>query len=229
MNVFKPHMEILPTAQQALWPELAPSQELGMVLYGGTAVALYLGHRSSVDFDFFTDNPLDKDALRNRFPFIKKATVLQDAVDSLSVSVPSEKGNPVMVSFYGGISTGRVGAPCCTEDGILQVASLDDLIATKVKVLLQRVAAKDYQDIAAMVKTGVSLAKGIASAKIMYGGSFQPSECLKALVFFEGGDLSILSNEEKNNLIDAVNSVKNLPTPRIIEHRLIDQSCSRAI
>lgn len=32
---------------------------LGFALYGGTAIALRLGHRTSVDFDFFNDRPLD--------------------------------------------------------------------------------------------------------------------------------------------------------------------------
>jgi hypothetical protein len=63
-------MEILPPAQKRLWPELRPAARLGLVLYGGTAVALRLGHRFSVDFDFFTDKPLDKQALRSAFSFI---------------------------------------------------------------------------------------------------------------------------------------------------------------
>lgn len=52
------------------------------------------------------------------------------------------------------IGFGRVGEPDLTEDSILQVASLDDLMATKVKVVLQRAEAKDYRDIAAMVTAG---------------------------------------------------------------------------
>lgn len=192
-----------------------------MVLYGGTAIALHLGHRTSVDFDLFTDKPLDKNAIRAGFPFISKSTVLQDAEDSYSVSVPHKDSDPVLVSFFGNVTIGRVGEPFCTEDGILQVASLNDLMATKVKTLLQRVIAKDYQDIAAMVKAGVDLGKGISAAKIMYGDSFQPSECLKALVFFEGGDLSILSRETKNRLITAVNSIRDLPPVTILDRRLV--------
>ena len=59
MRSFEPHMEILPKAQRALWGLLAPCVDLGFVLYGGTAIALQLGHRSSVDFDFFSHFPLD--------------------------------------------------------------------------------------------------------------------------------------------------------------------------
>ena len=57
-GVFKPCLEILPPAQQRLWPELGRAGELGFALYGGTALALRLGHRFSVDFDFSHKNRL---------------------------------------------------------------------------------------------------------------------------------------------------------------------------
>ena len=47
---------------------------------------------------------------------------------------------------------GRVGTPEVTVDSTLQVASLDDLMATKLKVILQRAEAKDYRDLAAMIQ-----------------------------------------------------------------------------
>lgn len=119
--------------------------------------------------------------------------------------------HPCMASFFGTIGFGRVAPPEFTDDGVLQVAALDDLMATKVKVILQRIEAKDYRDIAAMVKAGVSLAKGLASAREMYGPNFQPSESLKAMVYFEGGDLHTLAPEEKNILIDAVCAIRDLP------------------
>jgi Nucleotidyl transferase AbiEii toxin, Type IV TA system len=50
---FEPQLAILPSAQKELWPQLAAARTLSFVLYGGTAVALYLGHRTSLDFDFF--------------------------------------------------------------------------------------------------------------------------------------------------------------------------------
>jgi len=56
-------MNVLPPAQVELWPKLILLTDLGMTLYGGTAVALRLGHRESVDFDFFTDKEISKDSL----------------------------------------------------------------------------------------------------------------------------------------------------------------------
>ena len=63
----KPRLDILSPEQKRLWPEL--SQVPGhFVLYGGTAIALRLGGRQSVDFDFFTNQPVSADVLiRIRF------------------------------------------------------------------------------------------------------------------------------------------------------------------
>ncbi|QQO57451.1 MAG: hypothetical protein N838_32975 [Thiohalocapsa sp. PB-PSB1] len=44
-------LSILPASQLALWPTLAQVPKR-LVLYGGTAIALRLGHRQSVDFGF---------------------------------------------------------------------------------------------------------------------------------------------------------------------------------
>ncbi|MFT4276024.1 MAG: nucleotidyl transferase AbiEii/AbiGii toxin family protein [Rhodopseudomonas sp.] len=59
-ETFEPCLEVLPEAQRQIWPLLGFSSGLNFVLYGGTAVALHLGHRVSVDFDFFRSEPLDK-------------------------------------------------------------------------------------------------------------------------------------------------------------------------
>jgi hypothetical protein len=221
-DYFKPRMDILPAAQQRLWPELHPSIELGLVLYGGTAIALRLGHRASVDFDFFTDKTLDKTALQSAFPFLQRSTVLQDEPNTYTVLVPcgTTQDQHLKVSFFGTIGFGRFGDPETTEDGTLQVATLDDLMATKVKVILQRIEAKDYRDIAAMVKAGVSLSKGLSAARAMYGLSFQPSESLKAMVYFEGGDLHTLMQSEKAELIVAASAVRDLPAVQIVSREL---------
>jgi hypothetical protein len=51
---FSPKLNILPASQRALWKELKATPKR-FVLYGGTALALRIGHRVSEDFDFFTN------------------------------------------------------------------------------------------------------------------------------------------------------------------------------
>ena len=220
MNSFQPNLEILPKSQQQLWQQLKPVSELGFVLYGGTAIALQLGHRQSIDFDFFSEKKLDKDLLRTTFSFFKTATLLQDREETLTVLVPFENEVSVKISFFGNLQFGCVDIPRETDDGVLKVASLEDLLATKLKVLFQRVESKDYIDIAAMIQHGVSLSYGLASASLMFGSAFQPSECLKALIYFHGGDLELLTTETKNVLIHAVAALHDLPEVSLLSSSL---------
>lgn len=209
-------------AQRRLWPELRNAPGLGFVLYGGTAIALRLGHRESVDFDFFSEEPLDREAIKAAFPFLAQSTTVQDLGNTWTVLVPcnTAPAEHVKMSFFGTIGFGRVGQPEFTEDGVLEVAAFEDLMATKVKVILQRAEAKDYRDIAAMVNAGVSLAHGLASARLLFGPNFQPSESLKALVYFKDGDLSQLTMPEQNTLIQAVKAIGDLPEALLLSKRL---------
>ena len=142
-----------------------------------------------------------------------QSIVLQDERNTLSVLVPcvDAERTHIKVSFFGTIGFGRVGEPQMTEDGVLRVASLDDLMATKVKVVLQRAEAKDYRDIAEMIRAGVRVPRGLAAARELFGPSFQPSESLKALVYFVDGDLGTLTKNEKSTLVQTVSAVRELP------------------
>jgi hypothetical protein len=221
-NMLQPRLDILPPAQRNLWPLLGPATSLGFVLYGGTAIALRLGHRQSVDFDFFTERPLDRRAIRDAFPFAGDAQVLQDRPDTLTLLVAAGAAGQdfVRVSFFGGMRFGRVGNPEITADGVLQVASMDDMMATKLKVILQRIEAKDYYDISSLIGAGVELPRGLAAARAMFGPEFQPAESLKALVYFKGGDLHTLAGKEKERLVLAAAQVRDLPPVAILSSHL---------
>jgi hypothetical protein len=210
VSVFEPHWETLPPAQQELWPQLGAGVELGLVLYGGTAAALRLGHRTSIDFDFFTEKELDREAIQSKFPFVHDAKVVQDRPDSFGV-LASTSTNPVKVSFFGKIDIGRVGAPERTSDGVIAVASLLDLLATKLKVLQQRVEAKDYRDVAAILRANVNLEDGLAAAAALYKPLFQPSEAVRALTYFHGGDLEELPAEDRQTLVTAAARLRSIP------------------
>lgn len=47
------HKEILDEAQISLLPLLPFARKKGFYMVGGTAIALYIGHRKSIDFDLF--------------------------------------------------------------------------------------------------------------------------------------------------------------------------------
>lgn len=201
MPNFEPRLSILPPPQQALWPLLRPAQDLGLVLYGGTAVALRCGNRASVDFDFFGPKPLDKDSLRQVMPIVQEGVVLQDEVDTLTVMTSGVK-----LSFFG-VGFTSLAPPERTNDGVLLVASPVDLLAHKLKVILQRIEAKDYQDVDALLLHGVSLRAGLAGAQTLFGNSFQPAESLKALTYFGDGDLASVDAPTRARLRASVGQI----------------------
>lgn len=205
---FEPRLETLPAAQRELWTALAPSVPAHLVLYGGTAIALQLGHRQSIDFDFFSSTPLDKGGLRSAMPILVDASVLQDEPETLVVSTRGLSGS-VKLSFFGRLSLGRVGEPRLTTDGVLLVASPTDLLATKLKAILDRAEAKDYLDLAALLRSGLSLAEGLSAFRTLFGG--EPTVALKAIGYFGDGDLSSVTEADRQILREARDGVGPIP------------------
>lgn len=208
--MFMPKLGILPPPQRRLWNELrqTPPQ---FVLYGGTALALRLGHRHSEDFDFFSNSSFVTDTLRKRIPYLEGAEISQIEANTLTAIVGRD--GPVKVSFFGGLALNRVYDPDLTEDNEIQVASLLDVAATKLSTIQQRAQARDYEDIAAIVNSGVSLAKAIGAANGVYGNAFNGALSLKALTYFSDGDLPNLSPIIQNKLRELAGQVnlKDIP------------------
>jgi len=205
MKSFQARLDILPPAQQYLWPRFSSVNE-DFVLYGGTALALRLGHRQSVDFDFFTHRELEPEKILSALPFLEEATVLQSERNTYTFQVAVAE-DFVRISFFGTVSFGRVQDPEWAHDRVLRVASEEDLLATKLKVVMQRIETKDYQDIAALLVAGHSLAAGLGATQALFGNTFSPVDCLRALEYFEDPLLDDLSRTDRTVLKEAVQEV----------------------
>lgn len=175
-------------------------------LYGGTALALHLGHRKSVDFDFFGSRAIDVPSLQAEIPFLAGAAVIQREKNTLSAIV--DRGGPVKVSFFGVPKLPRLAPPSISKDNGLKIASLLDLAGTKASVLQVRAEAKDYIDMDALIRIGgIGLPVALAAAKKLYGASFNPEITLKALSYFDDGNLRELPTDMKFRLAEAVTKV----------------------
>src|SRR5882762_5858622 len=205
MKPFAPRLEILPPAQRKLWNELSETPR-EFVLYGGTALALHLGHRHSVDFDFFGNRALDISKIEQEVPFLKGANIIQREKNTLSAIV--DRGGPVKVSFFGLPNLPRLSAAVVAKDNGLGIASLLDLAGTKASVVQVRAEAKDYTDIDALITAGkVDLPLALSAAQRLYGSTFNPQITLKALSFFDDGDLRLLPEDMKLRLATAAREV----------------------
>jgi hypothetical protein len=199
-----PRLDILPAAQRALWSELSGTPP-EFTLYGGTAIALRLGHRASADFDFFSRAEFDPDRLLATVPYLAGSRVLQREENTLTCRVA--RGDPVLVSFFGLPTIGRIEEPARVEGPGFPVASLIDLAGTKVAVVQKRAQAKDYIDVDALFAAGISLPLALAAGRAIYGAVFEPQITLKALTYFGDGDLPTLATDLQARLVAAATSV----------------------
>jgi hypothetical protein len=203
-DMFTPRLELLPAPQRRLWDELVETPK-EFVLYGGTALALRLGHRSSEDFDFFSSRAFVPDALQRAVPYLVGAETSQSEANTLTVIV--DRSGPVKVSFFGGLKLNRVQDPEAVSGKGIRVASLLDVGATKMVTIQQRAQAKDYLDIVALAEAGVSLSEALAAAGGVYGPTFNGVLSLKALTYFADGDLQSLSPAVQTKLRNMANEV----------------------
>jgi len=193
---------VLPAAQRAFWDEDLETIPPGWVLYGGTAIALHLGHRQSRDFDFFSTNSLDRVALHRSCRWLAEARTLQDEPDTLTV-VGGKRDEPIKLSFFGGIAFGRVGDPIHVR-GMARVASRLDLLGTKLATVTQRIEPRDYVDIAALLRSGLSINEGVAAMLALYGTQASGLQSVKTIAWFEDGDLErVLPGDVKELLTRA--------------------------
>src|SRR3989338_5518850 len=81
------HKEIL-TAEQLMLLPLVKSFSNDFGLVGGTAIALHLGHRRSVDFDLFSKEEFDNQKIRRKIlKFWRIARVIRDETGQFTLEI----------------------------------------------------------------------------------------------------------------------------------------------
>lgn len=141
------HPEVLHAVQKrVLWHLGAVMTRWQFYLAGGTSLALHLGHRHSVDLDWFTGE--------------RMADPMRLAQDIRQKEIPLVTGQIERGTLYGTVSGVRVSfleyqyprlKPLVSwpESGCL-IASVEDLACMKLSALTQRGAKKDFVDIYAL-------------------------------------------------------------------------------
>lgn len=211
-----PDLSALPPAQQALWPRLADIPE-SFVLYGGTALALRLGHRQSVDFDFFAAADFAPGDLLDELRWLGRLEIVRMANNSLVVIEPGG----VQVSFYGGRDLQAVAEPSVDRGTGLVVASVYDLAGTKAKAILDRSEWRDYVDIAMLLRAGHRLADMIGYATAIFDRSlvFPAQAFLQSLVWFGDGTAGDVPADIRRELERAVRDLDLADIPHVEPYR----------
>ena len=156
MSGLAPKLEILPDGQRQIWTRLDATPD-HFVLYGGTALALRLGHRESVDFDFFSRRSFEPLELARSVPYLNDQIITQQGENTLSCDISTQAG-PVKISFFGALSLGQIEPPDLVANNNVAIASLRDLMGTKCATIPQRAEMKDYLDIDGLISSaGINL------------------------------------------------------------------------
>ena len=117
-------------------------------LAGGTGLALQIGHRDSVDFDFFTNNSFDPNKLIKKLTKIfdrNSFKVIQIEKNTLSILLNLEIKISFMTYDYSVVS------PFISTE-YLNIASIPDIACMKLSTIMQRSALKDYVDLYEIMK-----------------------------------------------------------------------------
>ena len=148
-------------------------------LAGGTGLALQIGHRDSVDFDFFSNNPFDPNKMIERLSKIFGQNLLkvtQIEKNTLSILLNSEIKISFMTYDY------PLLEPLISTE-YLNIASISDIACMKLSTIMQRSALKDYVDLYEIMKI-YSLEQLILFAKKKYPMIDSPV-ILKSLSYLE--------------------------------------------
>jgi hypothetical protein len=176
------HTEILGRRQLRVLAEIGPVlTQRGFYLAGGTAVALHLGHRRSVDLDWFTPEFPDPERMaydfrEQRINFI----VGQVAPGTLHGTV---RGVHVSLLRY----RYRMLAGLRAWPGGIRIAARADLAAMKLLAVAQRGAKKDFVDIYALGKRADSLRQMLRWYKEKFAIE-DIAHLLRSLVYFDDAE-----------------------------------------
>lgn len=203
---------ILDKKRIGLLKKLGFIEKYGFYLAGGTALALQIGHRDSLDFDFYTEKKFDSQKLREEFDKrFEKVQEIHIAEGTLGLDVDG-----IGVSYF------KYPYPLIRpleKIESIYLASKEDIAAMKIIAISQRGKRRDFIDIYFLI-TEFGLKKIIEFIKEKYP-MFNIYVGLQGLVYFkdadedpEKGRFRLLKEVEwervKDYILKETNKIKNL-------------------
>ena len=175
------HEEILSPEQVRLLPLLGEfADDFGLI--GGTAIALQIGHRRSIDFDLVTFSELQTDKIRNKIRKNHRIdSTLVDETDELTLAVDGLKFTFLRYPFLVPL-TRNLRAK-------IKMPDLLPLAAMKAFTISRRAKWKDYVDLYFVFKQ-YNLKELSSTAKKLFGEEFNEKLFREQLAFFKDIDYS---------------------------------------
>lgn len=183
------HTEILDNKRIEMLKKIGSEIQLDYYMAGGTALSLQKGYRQSVDFDFFTREDFNSDAL---FDDLKNLGYNYSPIN-ISNGTCDVNMDGVQVSFFR-YPYKMLKEPVLSEEfpGI-KFASIEDITAMKLIAVGQRGAKKDFYDLYEIIKDEkYNPGKLCSIIREKYGTSHDLSYIGMGMSYFEDADSQIL-------------------------------------
>ena len=182
----KIYLEILDEPRQKIFAQLKTLT--GCYLAGGTALALQIGHRLSVDFDIFLKKSFVRRTLINQCRrLFGQIQVIQENNDQITFTTPQH----IKLDF---VNYPYLPIFPLVKTNSLPLASVNEIAADKASTIGQRATWRDYVDIFFLLKDRhVNLSEIISSAKQKFSGEFNEVLFCEQLVYFK--DLEVVPIE----------------------------------
>jgi len=151
-------------------------------LAGGTALALQIGHRISVDLDFFSEKSFSTDALYRELQKAGLKPVIQQETEG------------TLTAMVSGVKISMLHYPYPFLDKKLNwkgidIAGIIDIAAMKVMAIAQRGAKRDFVDLYFILKD-IPFRKIAENMIGRYGANrINPVNIGKAIVYFSDADI----------------------------------------
>jgi len=176
------HKEILTSSQVKLL-DLISEYSKAFYLAGGTAVALYIGHRQSIDFDLFTDSDLKPKSIKTKLAGGNiQYRVIHEAYDQLHILT-----NDVKITFF----QYPFDIPHEVKfENVIKMPELIDLAAMKAFALGGRAKWKDYVDIYFILRDHFSIHEIGRRSNELYKDAFNLKLFRQQLAYFKDIDYS---------------------------------------
>ena len=202
------HKEILNPDQVELLP-LVKQFKKEFYLAGGTAIALHIGHRRSIDFDLFKFSAIRHRNIINKIEsYNYQYQVTRRVTEQLNVVVHDVKFTFYQYPF-------EVEA-AIIFDGAVRMPSLLNLAAMKAYALGRRSKWKDYVDMFFLLRDYFSIKEIAENATFLFGQLFSEKLFRAELSYFDDIDYSepieyvipfIPDEEIKKFLIDKATNI----------------------
>jgi len=175
---------VLTKEQKALAEELLPEMK-NFYLVGGTALALQIGHRRSLDFDLASRQPIEPFNLERHL--ISKGFQIQRTFTATGDEYSALIQETKITFFYFPFD---VQHPLSWDKGEITLPSIKDLGAMKAYALGRRSKWKDYVDLYFILKFHLQLEDLVQRTKSVFPGHFNSKLFREQLCYFDDMDYS---------------------------------------